>query len=59
MLTDRQTQVLSLIQQGYSNGEIATILHCTEGTIKQHVNAIFKRLKLKNRYQLIVYKAAN
>ena len=55
MLTDREVQVVNLVKQGYSNQEIGRLLNCTTGTVKQHLNHIFKKLDIKTRYQLIVF----
>lgn len=48
-ISDRQLEVLSLIKDGHSNSEIAMILDISESTIKGHIAALFKALKVKNR----------
>lgn len=48
-LTQRQRQILALLQAGKVNKEIARELGISLGTVKQHVVALFKRLKVKNR----------
>ncbi|MEM9279867.1 MAG: LuxR C-terminal-related transcriptional regulator [Pseudomonadota bacterium] len=48
-LTKRQTQILGLIREGASNQMIAETLGITEGTVKLHVSAILKALKVRNR----------
>ena len=48
-LTPRQRQVVRLIAQGKSNKEIARTLHLAEGTIKVHVNALYRTLSVRNR----------
>ena len=48
-LTPRQRQVVRLIAQGKSNKEIARALHLAEGTIKVHVNALYRTLSVRNR----------
>jgi DNA-binding NarL/FixJ family response regulator len=48
-LTSRQTDVLRLLSEGYSNHEIATALAIAEGTVKVHVNAAFRILGVHNR----------
>lgn len=48
-LTQRQRQILALLQAGKVNKEIARELGISLGTVKQHVVAIFKRLNVKNR----------
>lgn len=48
-LTARQEQILSLMRQGKVNKEIARELDISLGTVKQHLVAIFKKLKVSNR----------
>ena len=54
-LTTRETEVLQLIAQGYSNREIATQLYITERTVKNHVNSILRRLNLRDRTQAAIF----
>lgn len=49
VLTPRQIDVISLIAKGQSNKQIAYELSLTEGTVKLHVTAILKILKVYNR----------
>jgi len=48
-LTQRQKQILTLMQQGKVNKEIAKDLNISLGTVKQHLVTIFKKLNVKNR----------
>ena len=48
-LTPRQQQILRLLQQGKVNKEVARELDIGLGTVKQHIVAIFKKLKVSNR----------
>jgi DNA-binding NarL/FixJ family response regulator len=50
-LTRRQATVLALMGRGWSNRRIADELGVSEGTVKVHVNAILKVLKVRNRTQ--------
>ncbi|OIQ93855.1 transcriptional regulatory protein DegU [mine drainage metagenome] len=53
-LTPRQREVLLLLGQGKSNKEIARTLELAEGTVKLHVTAILKALKVSNRTSAVV-----
>ena len=53
-LTARQMDVLSLMMQGKSNKAIARILDMAEPTVKHHVTAILKSLKVANRTEAVV-----
>lgn len=50
-LSDRELEVLRLVAAGYSNPEIAEKLIVSTGTIKTHVNNIYRKLEVKNRTQ--------
>lgn len=56
-LTPRQREVLALLGQGKSNKEIARALDLSEGTIKLHVTAILKALRVHNRTGAVVAAA--
>lgn len=50
-LTPRQREVLLLLIEGFSNKEIARKLHLGEGTVKIHMAALFRSLRVRNRQE--------
>lgn len=52
-LTRRETEVLSQIGAGLSNGEIAAKLCLSETTVKTHVNHLLAKTALRNRAELV------
>src|SRR5262249_15137603 len=53
-LTERQIDVLGLMMQGKSNKVISRILDVAEPTVKHHVTAILKSLKVANRTEAVI-----
>ena len=53
-LTNRQSQVLYLIAQGKSNKQIAYDMGVSEATVKLHINALLRSLKVNNRTQAVI-----
>lgn len=54
VLTERQREVLALMAQGKSNKQICRELNLAEATVKIHVTAILRALKVASRAQAIV-----
>jgi DNA-binding NarL/FixJ family response regulator len=57
-LTERQTEVLALMMQGKSNKAISRALDLAEPTVKIHVSAILKALKVANRTEAVITATA-
>jgi DNA-binding NarL/FixJ family response regulator len=54
-LTDREIQVLKLIANGQDNAMIASQLHISPKTVKNHISNILMKLQIENRIQAAVY----
>jgi len=54
-LSFRERQVVNLVCKAMQNKEIAFELHLTEGTIKEYLNRIFRKLGVSNRTELAVW----
>jgi DNA-binding NarL/FixJ family response regulator len=52
-LTERHRTVLGLLARGMSNKGIARVLDITEGTVKQHVSAIFREMDVASRTEAV------
>jgi DNA-binding NarL/FixJ family response regulator len=53
-LSDRQQDVLALMMQGNSNKVICRALNLAEPTVKNHVTAILRALKVSNRTEAVI-----
>ncbi|WP_137146089.1 LuxR C-terminal-related transcriptional regulator [Mycolicibacterium sp. CR10] len=53
VLTHRELDVLQLMAQGCTNADIAVTLVISEGTVKQHVKHILRKLRAGNRTEAV------
>lgn len=54
-LTDRETEVLRALARSESSKQIAASLHISERTVRNHVGNIYKKLRIHNRAQAVLY----
>ncbi len=54
-LSRRESQLVSLLAQGLKNKEIAYNLGISEGTIKVYLSKLYRKLGVKDRYELALY----
>jgi DNA-binding NarL/FixJ family response regulator len=52
-LTGREREVFALIATGCDNAQIAAKLHLAEHTVRNHVSAIYSKLGVEDRFQII------
>jgi DNA-binding NarL/FixJ family response regulator len=53
-ITERQLDVLALLMQGKSNKGICRVLNLAEPTVKNHITAVLKALKVTNRVEAVI-----
>ena len=52
-LTSKQNEILALLSKGYLYKEIANTLSISQGTVTQHIHAIYERLHVTNKTEAI------
>lgn len=58
-LSRRESDVLRLVTEGYTNVQIAEVLDISAHTVKSHVNSLFNKLGVNDRTQAAVLAARN
>ena len=53
VLSERQLEILKMVQAGLSNQGIASVLFISERTVKSHLQTIFRILSAKNRVDCV------
>lgn len=53
VLTPRERQILELIVEGDSPNQIASLFGTTVGTVRQQIKAIYKKLQVNTRVQML------
>ncbi|NQY86427.1 MAG: response regulator transcription factor [Colwellia sp.] len=52
-LSERQLEILKMVQAGLTNAGIAAVLYISEATVKSHLQRVFKILGAKNRMDCV------
>lgn len=50
-LTERESEILSLLSTGMTNRELGSALYLSENTIKTHLRSLYAKLGIRNRAQ--------
>ncbi|NGO76300.1 response regulator transcription factor [Streptomyces sp. YC504] len=53
-LTDRESQVLTLVVRGCSNRQIARSLGISDHTVRTHLQSVFRKLEVSHRTEAAV-----
>jgi DNA-binding NarL/FixJ family response regulator len=54
ILTQSELEIVRLVAQGKSNKEIASIIYISEGTVRNRLTVIYKKLNVNGRIELAV-----
>jgi two-component system, NarL family, nitrate/nitrite response regulator NarL len=58
-LTQRESQLVSLLSLGLKNKEIAATLSISEGTVKVYFSRLFEKVGVKDRFELALFGLKN
>ncbi len=58
-LTDREAEILALITQGKSNGEVAALTYLSPNTVKSYIRSLYRKIDVTSRTQAVLWGVAN
>jgi two-component system, NarL family, response regulator DegU len=58
-LTNRESQLVTLLTQGLKNKEIASCLGVTEGTVRIYLSKLFAKIGARDRFEVAVFGLKN
>ena len=53
LLTEREREILRLVDRGLPNPQIAQALHLSAGTVRNHLSAIYRKLGVRNKHEAL------
>jgi len=54
-LTDRESEILALITQGFSNADVASHTYLSPNTVKSYIRAIYRKIGAGSRTQAVIW----
>ena len=58
-LSDKEKELLTFIAKGLNNKEIASLIHLSEGTVRNYISELLEKLQLRDRTQLAIFYYQN
>lgn len=52
-LSDREVEITLMVYEGFTNRQIASALHISEGTARNYISAIYEKLNSENRAEAV------
>ncbi len=53
LLTEREREILRLVERGLPNPQIAQALHLSAGTVRNHLSAIYSKLGARHKHEAL------
>jgi DNA-binding NarL/FixJ family response regulator len=53
LLTEREREILRLVERGLPNPQIAQSLHLSAGTVRNHLSATYRKLGVRNKHEAL------
>ena len=54
-LSDRESEILALITQGKTNGEVAALTYLSPNTVKSYIRTIYRKIEVGSRTQAVLW----
>lgn len=54
-LTEREAKIASMMVQGFTNRQIATALHISEGTVRNYISGVYGKIGIADRTQAVLF----